>query len=400
MKKYDQNEVKEYINELEFTILRELINVAELCFDPNDDKTLIENDIDFINKYKQFEDLLDECGGEIDNDNKEQSKWVIRLTLNRNIMLDKNITMEDINYAISNAYNNVSCVYSDYNSDNLIFRIRLNKNSQNKKKKGKPNIDTLDQSDEIYILKNLLDDIMDNLIIRGIKNIKKVLLRKITDNFEEFDTKYMKKEIWVLDTVGSNLLDLLSLDFVDTENTVTNDIIEIYNVLGIEAARQAIFDEFSDVIEFDSTYINYHHLSILADRMTCNDKMVSIFRHGINNDDIGPIAKASFEETPEMFLKAARHAELDIMKGVSANIMCGQQGYYGTNAFKVLTDIELISKTLSDKKHKKDEEYTIEEELKQKDDDFCNISNIEIQSAIDSIKKVNIGHSNNYILDF
>ena len=82
--------------------------------------------------------------------------------------------------------------------------------------------------------------------------------------------------------------------------------------------------------------------------MTCNDKMVSIFRHGINNDDIGPIAKASFEETPEMFLKAARHAELDIMKGVSANIMCGQQGYYGTSAFKVLADIELISKTLSD----------------------------------------------------
>ena len=117
-----------------------------------------------------------------------------------------------------------------------------------------------------------------------------------------------------MDTVGSNLLDLLSSDFVDTEKTVTNDILEIYNILGIEAARQAIFDEFSDVIEFDSTYINYHHLSILADRMTCNDKMVSIFRHGINNDDIGPIAKASFEETPEMFLKAARHGELDIIK--------------------------------------------------------------------------------------
>ena len=52
--------------------------------------------------------------------------------------------------------------------------------------------------------------------------------------------------------------------------------------------------------------------------------MISIFRHGINNDNIGPIAKASFEETPEMFLKAARHAELDIMRGVSANVMCGQ----------------------------------------------------------------------------
>ena len=82
-------------------------------------------------------------------------------------------------------------------------------------------------------------------------------------------------------------------------------------MLGIEAARQAIFNEITEVIEFDNTYINYHHLSVLCDRMTCNQKMVSVFRHGINNDDIGPIAKASFEETPEMFMKAARHGELD-----------------------------------------------------------------------------------------
>ena len=80
--------------------------------------------------------------------------------------------------------------------------------------------------------------------------------------------------------------------------------------------------------------------------------------------------------------------------------MCGQQGYYGTSAFKVLTDIELISKTLSDKKNENDEEVTIEEELKQKDDNYCNIANIEIQSGVDNFQKINIGNSDNYILDF
>ena len=78
--------------------------------------------------------------------------------------------------------------------------------------------------------------------------------------------------------------------------------------------------------------------------MTYNKKLVSIFRHGINNDDIGVIAKASFEETPEMFIRAAKHGELDIMKGVSANIMCGQQGYYGTSAFDLILDIDNINK--------------------------------------------------------
>ena len=101
-------------------------------------------------------------------------------------------------------------------------------------------------------------------------------------------------------------------------------------------------DELAEVIEFDGTYINYHHLALLADRMTCSEKMISVFRHGINNDHIGPIAKASFEETPEMFLKAARHAELDHMRGVSANVMCGQQGYFGTSAFQVILDLNAL----------------------------------------------------------
>ena len=241
------------------------------------------------------------------DDTKEKSKWIIRLSMNKIEMLDKNITMEDIHFALTNSYNNISCMYNDYNSDKIIFIIRINKSIQNAKKKKAKNIpETLDQSDEIYMLKNLQDELLDNLVLRGVKNIKKVLLRKITDNFEEVDLKYIKKELWVLDTVGTNLLDILALDFIDKTKTISNDIIEIYNVLGIEAARQAIFDEFSEAIEFDGAYINYHHLTMLADRMCCNDKMVSIFRHGINNDDIGPIAKASFEETPEMFLKAAK----------------------------------------------------------------------------------------------
>ena len=82
---------------------------------------------------------------------------------------------------------------------------------------------------------------------------------------------------------------------------------EVYDVLGIEAARQCIYNEFSEVIEADGSYINSHHLEMLADRMAYSYKLISIYRHGINNDNIGPIAKAAFEETPEMFLRAAKH---------------------------------------------------------------------------------------------
>tara|TARA_Y100000768_G_scaffold388467_1_gene384544 strand:+ start:271 stop:4776 length:4506 start_codon:yes stop_codon:yes gene_type:complete len=394
--KYDQNIAKDYIYNLEHTKLSSLVEYSEIYFDPNDNSTIVSNDIELNNFYNEFESILDECTTKIDE--KEKSKWIIRFVLNKEKMLDSNINMEEIDYAIKESYNNVLCMFSDYNSDNLIFRIRMTKAIDKKKLKQQ----SLDQSDELYVLKNLQHDILNNLVVRGVKNISKVIIRKITDNIEFIDDSYKKKEVWVLDTVGTNLLDILSLNFVDKKKTYCNDIQEIYNVLGIEAARQSIFNEFSEVIEFDSTYINYRHLTMLADRMTYTDKMISIFRHGINNDNIGPIAKASFEETPEMFLKAARHGELDNMRGVSANVMCGQEGYYGTSSFNVLLDNdELMNKDsyINDDENK--ELTTTDEKIEKefnKNIDYnkeCSFENLHMNN-IDHIKETDYGSDNDY----
>jgi len=344
--------VKEIMNRIEYTKLREIVNSVEICFDPDEMKTLIKQDIDVLKQYNEFESMMDECNNsssenkQVDGENVK-SKWILRMEMNAEEMVTRNITMEDVHFAIKNAYNEVSCVYSDYNSDQLVFRIRMNTINNKTKLLQNP----LDQQDKIYVIKNFQDQLLENLILRGIKHIKKVTPRKITDSLVETEGVYEKKETWVLDTIGTNLMELLKLDYIDANRSYTNDIKEIYNVLGIEAARQSILNELAEVIEFDSAYINFHHLSLLCDRMTCNDSMVSIFRCGINNDDIGPIAKASFEETPEMFLKAARHGELDTMRGVSANVMCGQEGYFGTSAFQLVLDIEKMKENIESKKY-------------------------------------------------
>jgi DNA-directed RNA polymerase II subunit RPB1 len=210
---------------------------------------------------------------------------------------------------------------------------------------------------------------------------------------------YKKQDIWVLDTIGTNLLDVLGLDYIDKNRTFSNDIVEIYNVLGIEAARQAIYNELVDVIEFDGTYINYHNFSVLVDRMTFTHKMISIFRHGINNDNIGPIAKASFEETPEMFLKAARHGELDTLRGISANVMCGQEGFFGTSCFQVVLDIEEMQKLEAASEYKfVDAEAEIEKFFGEFDnpEDPCGINKLSIQNNVVTIKQVDMGGDNNY----
>jgi DNA-directed RNA polymerase II subunit RPB1 len=262
-------------------------------------------------------------------------------------------------------------------------------------------VNSLDQSDEIYLLKNFQDNLLNNIILSGVKNISKVVLRKITDSVVKEDGKFNKKEAWVLDTVGTNLLEILALDNIDVSRTVSNDIQEVYRVFGIEAAREAIFAELTEVIEFDGTYINYHHLSMLCDRMCYSSKPISIFRHGINNDNIGPIAKASFEETPEMFLKAARHAELDAMRGVSANVMCGQQGYFGTSAFQVMLDINAMANQEVPEFNEEDSDEIIDGFFEgTKETTNCSIANLTIENNAINIEATDLGQDDDYELDF
>jgi DNA-directed RNA polymerase II subunit RPB1 len=178
------------------------------------------------------------------------------------------------------------------------------------------------------------------------------------------------------------------LDFIDFKRTQSNDIREIFDVLGIEAARQSIYNELSEVMEFSGVYINYHHSSLLCDRMTCNKDLVSIFRSGLLNDNVGPIAKATFEVHTEVLLKAARHADFDHMRGVSANVMTGQYGCYGTNAFQLILDLKSFSNM---------ESIEVDDKIKElfgdlkmgKDDTNCSLENLKIVNNLSNIKELN-----------
>ena len=400
----DKDKANTYQYMLEHTKLAEIVTSVTICFDPDDLNTLISEDKLTMSQYREFENLVDECMGQDLNEiQTEKTKWIIRMEMDPEVMLEKNITMDDVNFALNNSYKDeISCIYSDYNSDKLVFRIRMNnilKNTSGKNAK-KIKVNPLDQSDQIYILKNFQDQLLEGIVLRGVKNINKVILRKIKNNLIEKGGSFIKDDIWVLDTIGTNLLTVLGLDYIDTKKTISNDIIEIFNVLGMEAARQCIYNELSEVLEFDGAYVNAHHMSLLCDRMTFSGKLISIFRHGINNDDIGPIAKASFEETPEMFLRAARHAELDTLRGISANVMCGQEGLFGTASFQVVLDInEMISLDEKYKYEYQDEEEIINDALfkgLENPTDICSKQNLEIQTNISNITIEDDGKDNDY----
>jgi len=398
----DKDKAHSIMYMLEHTILEEIVESIEICFDPDDLNTMIAEDKTTMEQYRAFENMVDECANiSMADDTNEKSKWIIRMVMDKTMMLEKNITMDDVNFTLKNSYGNeVACVFSDYNSDKLVFRIRMTNIMQNGSKSGqKKKVNPLDQSDQIYILKNFQDQLLQNIVLRGVKGINKVIMRKIKDNVVDTGGIFKKSDIWVLDTVGTNMMSVLALDYIDPTRTISNDIVEVYGVLGIEAARQTIYNELAEVIEFDGTYINSHHFSLLCDRMTFTSKMISIFRHGINNDNIGPIAKASFEETPEMFLKAARHAELDTMRGVSANVMCGQEGFYGTSAFQVVLDIDQMRELEETTQYEAtDEQADIEKMFGgiENPQDSCSTNKLVIQNNVVSITSSNLGTDNDY----
>lgn len=380
-------------NMMEHTRLADVVSSVEICFDPIDTNTNIGADQLLMAQFNEFDKLVDECNESdspiIAGRNIPKSKWVIRMELDPEVLLDKNITMDDVHFAIKHSGfgADIGCVYSDFNSDRLVFRIRLNSAVFTKgKKRGQA--ESLDQSDEIYLLRNFQDSLLNNIVLRGINGITNVLARKVQNMVEKTDGKYARKDVWVLDTTGTNLLDALGLDYIDNRRTYSNDIKEVFDVLGIEAARQVIHNELVEVMEYSGVYINYHHTSLLCDRMTSNRNMVSIFRTGIIEDNIGPIAKATFEVHTEVLLDAARHADFDHMRGVSANVMCGQNGYYGTNAFQLVLDLKMLAQMEDELADTKDDATQIESMFSNMkiDSAMCPRNKIEIDNHIGSIR--------------
>ena len=117
-----------------------------------------------------------------------------------------------------------------------------------------------------------------------------------------------------------------------------------------------------------------------------------IYISGILNDDTGPIAKSTYEMHTEMFLQASRHGEFDQMRGVSANVMCGQQGYYGTNAFSLLLDMEAVMNMEDRDVDRKDINERIEELFGAiGKTDECSINRIRMDNNVHNLKVADTG---------
>jgi DNA-directed RNA polymerase beta' subunit len=187
--------------------------------------------------------------------------------------------------------------------------------------------------------------LLNSIVIRGLPGIKAVTFRKDKNYVEDVNGKYEQVEQYVLDTDGSNFIKVMNHPSVDGTKLYSTNVWDIFEVLGIEATRSVLFNEINSL--FESVGVNYRHLCLLCDVITRFGRMMSIDRYGINKNDIGTLAKASFEETEKILLKAAVFGEVDPVTGVSANIMMGQPIRGGTAFSQILLDDQMLPQLLT-----------------------------------------------------
>jgi DNA-directed RNA polymerase II subunit RPB1 len=332
IKDKDVTKIKQIKNSITKTCIRDLVKSTAIYFDPDIDETiLIELEHkDILANEKLWNNYLEsdnyKCEDKCENGEDLSCPYILVIEFSKNKLLDKNIDMNKITEFINNSYENeISCSMSNNNTvnDKLLLRIRLTNGDF--------------EDDDFNLLKLLEKNILD-IKISGINNIQGSNVRKIDMKTIDDDGNIYNNKQVILDTSGTNLIDVLAEETVDTEKTISNDIHEVLDVLGIEAARLILMDEFLDVIISAGSSLNPRHIQVLVDTMTFSGNIMSIDRFGINRSNYGPLAKASFEEMTDQLYRSAIFGEVDNCKGVSANVLFGQEANCGTGCCDILFD--------------------------------------------------------------
>ena len=259
------------------------------------------------------------------NDNFSKHKHCISVKLKSELLFKYKINMIDISRVIESQYDDIFCVFSDLDNNQLDIFIDT---TDIKFSEDKLLFVTEENANEIY-LEECVQPILEKLIIFGVSGIKNIYFTN--ENGE-----------WYVETDGSNFQELLGHPIVKMEKLHSNNVWDIFENLGIEAAREFLIQEFLSIMEG----INICHVKLLVEKMTYSGTISSISRYTLRKDESGPFARSSFEESQENFLKSALSGDIEKIKGVSASIICGKRPLCGTGFMDLKIDIKQLKNAI------------------------------------------------------
>lgn len=294
------------------TELRNMINnsIVEILFG-----SLIDN-VEYLSSEQDWFSLYEQ----IYNRKIPSYSLYILCNIKMNMLYEYKIPLEFITSIIEQNYSDLFCIFSpDSVSQIAIFCINPS------------DIIIPDLQSKMLDSTNILNFYLKEVVSKQLEDLHICGIQGITNMFIEKDKK---NNTWKIETDGTNLQEILSHPNIDKTVTFSNSIWEIYEVLGIEATRQFMINEFMKIIGD----INNCHIKLVVDKMTFTGTILSISRYSIRKDDIGPLSSATFEESMDKFTTAGIFTQIENTNGVSSSIMCGKNGKFGTGSFSVFID--------------------------------------------------------------
>jgi len=177
--------------------------------------------------------------------------------------------------------------------------------------------------------------------VKGYPDCSRVIIKKA-----DVPNEKRQYEIQLL-VEGYGLKNVMTTPGIEGHLTKSNNVMEVFHVLGIEAARATIVREIQAVM--NQMDIDPRHMQLLADVMTFKGNVLGITRHGMTQMRDSVLQLASFEKTPDHLFEAGAKAKLDLVEGVSECIIMGKTMSMGTGSFQVVKDLKFDEGDIGEK---------------------------------------------------
>ena len=352
-KEYRQNEdiATKIASSIKNITLGDIKNKIKVYYnpDPKKGRKFMEKD-NVYNIFHSYNPGKHSCQNNINN-----LPWLARVILDKEKMLEKDITLMDIKVMFCKEWGkrHGNLRGMKRNKKKIIEKITHCAIISNNENDKEPIIHIrFDMTDYNYnTIVNFVDMFIDNFKLKGLVGVTNAdTYESLYIDYDNDNQKFTKSNQQVIYTAGINMTGIRYINGIDLNRTLCNDVRDVYNKFGIDAARTLLLKELDTV--FKESNINYQHLYILVDLMTHTGGLTSIDRHGLNVLDKDPLARASFEKPVEQLLNAAVFSEVDYMNSVSSRIMAGLVVRGGTGLCETALDIDMLEQS----------EYSLEEE--------------------------------------
>ena len=325
---------------LKQTTIYDIANKADIIYDPELEMGPADKVEDiFFGQSKTKGGCLDDISG---------LPWVIRIVMEKEKLLERSITLLDIKTQLCQQwlqrFSETKGAKKEDKSliEKVIGFAVLSNNDNSPKPILHIRIDIANYDYNTMI--QFLEMVLNKYKLKGIAGISDINEFKDDEKYIRYDNdgNEIRENQFMIGTEGVNLIDIRYINGLDINRCDTNDIVTIYKLFGVEAAKNAMIKEIQLITSDAGSGVNYQHVNLLVSAMTHTGGLTAANRHGINKLDTDPFSRASFEKTVEQFITAAAFGETDYIRSVSSRIMAGRLVQGGTGACDLLIDDDML----------------------------------------------------------